>query len=179
MPSTSCVPTAGAGRGVPVTGFDDIAEATPAGLTTIRQPGEAKGRSAATLLLDPPVDAAAGQILLPTTLVVEQLRTGSEELSMEQSTGFVMAVDAVTRHVMSARPDAPVRPDVPRPERWWSPAGSPPGRCADSPTRSSRRRVLGRSVAVKVLAGTFASTRTCGPPSGGRPARRHAWPTPT
>ncbi|WP_444968363.1 hypothetical protein [Verrucosispora sioxanthis] len=47
----------------------------------------------------------------------EQLRTGSEELSMEQSTGFVMAVDAVTRHVMSARPDAPVRPDVPRPER--------------------------------------------------------------
>ncbi|MEG3636325.1 LacI family DNA-binding transcriptional regulator [Micromonospora palythoicola] len=60
----------GWGRGVSVTGFDDIAEATPAGLTTISQPGEAKGRSAATLLLDPPVDAAAGQILLPTTLVV-------------------------------------------------------------------------------------------------------------
>jgi hypothetical protein len=36
---------------------------------------------------------------------------------MEQSTGFVMAVDAVTRHVMSARPDAPVRPDLPRPAR--------------------------------------------------------------
>ncbi|GIJ31126.1 transcriptional regulator [Micromonospora sediminimaris] len=58
------------GRRVSVTGFDDIAEAAPAGLTTVRQPGEAKGRSAATLLLDPPADAAAGQILLPTTLVV-------------------------------------------------------------------------------------------------------------
>ncbi|WBB53007.1 LacI family DNA-binding transcriptional regulator [Verrucosispora sp. WMMD573] len=58
------------GRRVSVTGFDDVAEAAPAGLTTVRQPGEAKGRSAATLLLDPPADAAAGQILLPTTLVV-------------------------------------------------------------------------------------------------------------
>ncbi|MFG2167310.1 hypothetical protein [Micromonospora chersina] len=36
---------------------------------------------------------------------------------MEQSTGFVLAVDAVTRHVNSARPDAPVRPDRPRPPR--------------------------------------------------------------
>ncbi|MDZ5446888.1 hypothetical protein U2F26_29875 [Micromonospora sp. 4G57] len=36
---------------------------------------------------------------------------------MEQSTGFVLAVDAVTRHVNSARPDAPVRPDRPRPAR--------------------------------------------------------------
>ncbi|MFV2100944.1 hypothetical protein [Micromonospora sp. LOL_024] len=33
---------------------------------------------------------------------------------MEQPAGFVFAVDAVTRHVMSARPDAPVRPDPPR-----------------------------------------------------------------
>ncbi|MEU8262208.1 hypothetical protein AB0C02_16460 [Micromonospora sp. NPDC048999] len=32
---------------------------------------------------------------------------------MEHSTGFVFAVDAVTRHVNSARPDAPVRPDRP------------------------------------------------------------------
>ncbi|SCF04935.1 hypothetical protein GA0074695_3115 [Micromonospora viridifaciens] len=32
---------------------------------------------------------------------------------MEHSTGFVLAVDAVTRHVNSARPDAPVRPDRP------------------------------------------------------------------
>ncbi|MGW4155610.1 hypothetical protein ACWEDF_20870 [Micromonospora chersina] len=36
---------------------------------------------------------------------------------MERSTGFVLAVDAVTRHVNSARPDAPVRPDPPRPPR--------------------------------------------------------------
>ncbi|MFG2058186.1 hypothetical protein ACGFI9_29610 [Micromonospora sp. NPDC048930] len=36
---------------------------------------------------------------------------------MEHSTGFVLAVDAVTRHVNSARPDAPVRPDRPRPPR--------------------------------------------------------------
>ncbi|MEU0150935.1 hypothetical protein [Micromonospora fulviviridis] len=35
---------------------------------------------------------------------------------MEHSTGFVLAVDAVTRHVNSARPDAPVRPDrLPQP----------------------------------------------------------------
>ncbi|KAB1139295.1 hypothetical protein DER29_3029 [Micromonospora sp. M71_S20] len=33
---------------------------------------------------------------------------------MEQPTGFVLAVDAVTRHVNSARPDAPVRPERPR-----------------------------------------------------------------
>ncbi|WP_341715568.1 hypothetical protein QQG74_16005 [Micromonospora sp. FIMYZ51] len=33
---------------------------------------------------------------------------------MEQPTGFIFAVDAVTRHVTSARPDAPVRPDPPR-----------------------------------------------------------------
>ncbi|MFE9656838.1 hypothetical protein [Micromonospora sp. NPDC006431] len=36
---------------------------------------------------------------------------------MEQSTGFVLAVDAVTRHVNSARPDAPVRPDRPHAPR--------------------------------------------------------------
>ncbi|MGK5739899.1 hypothetical protein [Micromonospora sp. URMC 103] len=36
---------------------------------------------------------------------------------MEQPTGFVSAVDAVTRHVNSARPDAPVRADRPRPAR--------------------------------------------------------------
>ncbi|MEH1057868.1 LacI family DNA-binding transcriptional regulator [Micromonospora sp. CPCC 206171] len=55
---------------VSVTGFDDVAEAAAAGLTTVRQPAEEKGRIAAELLLDPPVDAAAGQILLPTELVV-------------------------------------------------------------------------------------------------------------
>ncbi|GIJ76294.1 LacI family transcriptional regulator [Micromonospora phaseoli] len=57
-------------RPVSVTGFDDIAEAAPAGLTTVRQSGEDKGRSAAALLLDPPPDATTRQILLPTTLVV-------------------------------------------------------------------------------------------------------------
>ncbi|MEU5941410.1 LacI family DNA-binding transcriptional regulator [Micromonospora sp. NPDC047548] len=55
---------------VSVTGFDDIAEAATAGLTTVRQPAEEKGRIAAELLLDPPVDEAAGQVLLPTELVV-------------------------------------------------------------------------------------------------------------
>ncbi|MFV2100945.1 substrate-binding domain-containing protein [Micromonospora sp. LOL_024] len=63
--------TAGpAARRVSVTGFDDIAEAAPAGLTTVRQSGEDKGRRAAALLLDPPPDATTREILLPTTLVV-------------------------------------------------------------------------------------------------------------
>ena len=62
--------TGGPRQTVSVTGFDDIAEAASAGLTTVRQPGEEKGRSAAELLFDPPADASAGQILLPTTLVV-------------------------------------------------------------------------------------------------------------
>ncbi len=117
---------------------------------------------------------------------------------MEQSTGFVMAVDAVTRHVMSARPDAPVRPDA-APTRRPDPApsGARTARLPDvgrvvrgavrqadwrpmSPFTPSLRlhdryvlhdrvglggmsevwraddEVLGRSVAVKVLAGTFA-----------------------
>ncbi|MEV6694646.1 LacI family DNA-binding transcriptional regulator [Micromonospora sp. NPDC051196] len=60
----------GAGRRLSVTGFDDIAEAAPAGLTTVLQPGVEKGRRAAELLLDPPVAPDAQQILLPTTLVV-------------------------------------------------------------------------------------------------------------
>ncbi|MEU6075081.1 hypothetical protein [Micromonospora sp. NPDC047074] len=36
---------------------------------------------------------------------------------MEQPTGFVLAVDAVTRHVNSARPDAPVRAERSRAPR--------------------------------------------------------------
>ncbi|PMR61680.1 hypothetical protein C1A38_08175 [Verrucosispora sp. ts21] len=36
---------------------------------------------------------------------------------MEQPTGFVFAIDAVTRHVNSARPDAPIRPEPPRTPR--------------------------------------------------------------
>ncbi|RZU75089.1 LacI family transcriptional regulator [Micromonospora kangleipakensis] len=63
-----------AGRRLPhpvsVTGFDDIAEAAAAGLTTVRQPAEEKGRIAAELLLEPPADPAAGHVLLRTDLVV-------------------------------------------------------------------------------------------------------------
>ncbi|MEU5907359.1 LacI family DNA-binding transcriptional regulator [Micromonospora sp. NPDC047527] len=55
---------------VSVTGFDDVPEAASAGLTTVRQPAEEKGRIAAELLLDPPTDPAAGHVLLPTALVV-------------------------------------------------------------------------------------------------------------
>ncbi|MDG4797845.1 hypothetical protein [Micromonospora sp. WMMD1082] len=40
---------------------------------------------------------------------------------MEHLTGFIVADDAVTRHVMSARPDAPVRPDAPRRARLAGP----------------------------------------------------------
>ncbi|MGC5022586.1 hypothetical protein [Micromonospora sp. DT47] len=36
---------------------------------------------------------------------------------MEQPTGFTLALDAVHRHVNSARPDAPVRPDRVRRDR--------------------------------------------------------------
>ncbi|WP_433133233.1 LacI family DNA-binding transcriptional regulator [Micromonospora sp. CA-240977] len=61
---------AGARPPVSVTGFDDVPEAAAAGLTTVRQPAEEKGRIAAELLLDPPADAAAGHVLLPTALVV-------------------------------------------------------------------------------------------------------------
>ncbi|MEU5726699.1 LacI family DNA-binding transcriptional regulator [Micromonospora sp. NPDC047738] len=55
---------------VSVTGFDDIAEAATAGLTTVRQPAEEKGRLAAALLLAPPADPAAGHVLLPTEPVI-------------------------------------------------------------------------------------------------------------
>ena len=37
---------------------------------------------------------------------------------MEQPTGFILALDAVHRHVNSARPDAPVRPDPVRRDRF-------------------------------------------------------------
>ncbi len=58
------------GPPVSVTGFDDVAEAATAGLTTVRQPAEEKGRIAARLLLDPPADPADRHVLLPTALVV-------------------------------------------------------------------------------------------------------------
>jgi hypothetical protein len=36
---------------------------------------------------------------------------------MDHPTGYLLAVDAVARHVNSARPNAPVRPDRPRAPR--------------------------------------------------------------
>ena len=56
------------GRDVSVTGFDDIAEAAEAGLTTVRQPSQDKGRIAGELLLDAPEDPAAspGRAAHPT-----------------------------------------------------------------------------------------------------------------
>jgi DNA-binding LacI/PurR family transcriptional regulator len=59
-----------AGHDVSVTGFDDIDEAATVGLTTIRQPGVERGRTASDLLLDPPQDAADRIRILPTSLVV-------------------------------------------------------------------------------------------------------------
>ncbi|MEH0844059.1 hypothetical protein V6U81_16865 [Micromonospora sp. CPCC 205711] len=52
---------------------------------------------------------------------------------MEQPSGFILALDAVHRHVNSARPDAPVRPTrcvvtVSRRPGW-----PPPACCAASP----------------------------------------------
>lgn len=58
------------GHDVSVTGFDDIAEAGAAGLTTVRQDPIERGRRSGELLLDPPDDPAARRILLPTELVV-------------------------------------------------------------------------------------------------------------
>jgi DNA-binding LacI/PurR family transcriptional regulator len=56
------------GRDLTVIGFDDIPAAEAAGLTTIRQPIEDKGRAVGRVLLDP--DMTERQILLPTELVV-------------------------------------------------------------------------------------------------------------
>ncbi|MFI6265942.1 hypothetical protein [Micromonospora sp. NPDC051006] len=36
---------------------------------------------------------------------------------MEQPAGFISAIDAVHRHVNSARPNAPIQPERPRPAR--------------------------------------------------------------
>ena len=56
------------GRDISVTGFDDMATALPAGLTTIRQPIRDKGRLMGRMLLDPL--CTDRQIVLPTELVV-------------------------------------------------------------------------------------------------------------
>ncbi len=58
------------GRDVSVTGFDDIAEAAEAGLTTVRQPTQERGRIAGELLLDAPEDPALRRVVLPTQLIV-------------------------------------------------------------------------------------------------------------
>lgn len=56
------------GKDVSVAGFDGIDAALAAGLTTIGQPIEEKGRRAARLLLDP--DDPERQVYLPSELVV-------------------------------------------------------------------------------------------------------------
>ncbi|NUT32152.1 MAG: LacI family DNA-binding transcriptional regulator [Hamadaea sp.] len=58
------------GRDVSVVGFDDLPEAGAAGLTTIRQPAQERGRLAGELLLDPSARPADGQVVLPTELIV-------------------------------------------------------------------------------------------------------------
>jgi DNA-binding LacI/PurR family transcriptional regulator len=58
------------GREVSIVGFDDIPESAVAGLSTIRQPAQEKGRIAGQLLLDPPDDPSARQVVLPTELIV-------------------------------------------------------------------------------------------------------------
>ena len=50
-----------------VVGFDDIAEAAPAGLTTVRQPHDEKGAAAVRLLLDAD---DRGSVVLPAELIV-------------------------------------------------------------------------------------------------------------
>lgn len=55
---------------VSVTGFDDVPAAAVAGLTTVRQPLEGKGRSAIESLLDDRPRAIATSVVLPTSLVL-------------------------------------------------------------------------------------------------------------
>jgi DNA-binding LacI/PurR family transcriptional regulator len=59
-----------AGGGLTVTGFDDVPAAGHAGLSTVRQPLEGKGRAAIELLLDDRPRAVASTVILPTELVV-------------------------------------------------------------------------------------------------------------
>ncbi|MCW2522637.1 MAG: LacI family transcriptional regulator [Frankiales bacterium] len=62
------------GIGVPqqltVSGFDDVPAAAAAGLTTVRQPLEEKGRAAIATLLDGRPRSRAKRVILPTALVV-------------------------------------------------------------------------------------------------------------
>jgi len=59
-----------AGTQITVTGFDDVPAAGHAGLTTVRQPLEGKGRAAVESLLDDRPRAVATTVILPTELVV-------------------------------------------------------------------------------------------------------------
>jgi DNA-binding LacI/PurR family transcriptional regulator len=59
-----------------VTGFDDIREAAPAGLTTVRQPMLDKGREAGRLLLDDADRPEARHLTLPTELVIRASTAG-------------------------------------------------------------------------------------------------------
>ncbi len=58
----------GAPADVSVCGFDDVAAAAPAGLTTVRQPIRERGRAVGRLLVDPEV--VPRQVTLPIELVV-------------------------------------------------------------------------------------------------------------
>jgi DNA-binding LacI/PurR family transcriptional regulator len=53
-----------------ITGFDGIADAERAGLTTVRQPMMEKGRAAGTLLLDTVDHGRPREVTLPTELIV-------------------------------------------------------------------------------------------------------------
>ena len=56
-------------RDLSIVGFDDIPAAEARDLTTVRQPLLEKGLTAARLLLEPPEDPEAREIMLPVELV--------------------------------------------------------------------------------------------------------------
>lgn len=58
------------GRDISIAGFDDLPESAAAGLTTIHQPVQDKGRIAAELLLDP--ERPDRRIVLPHELIVRR-----------------------------------------------------------------------------------------------------------
>ena len=58
------------GSDVSVVGFDDIPQAADARLTTMRQSAFRRGRVAGDLLFDPPADADARHVVMPSTLIV-------------------------------------------------------------------------------------------------------------
>jgi DNA-binding LacI/PurR family transcriptional regulator len=71
-----------------VTGFDDVREAESAGLTTVRQPLEEKGRLAIETLLDERPRSRAKRVVLPTELVVRSssglARRGNLDFSLRR-----------------------------------------------------------------------------------------------